>query len=279
MLVAPAFVAVLFVMTAVPAAQASPNIETILRKAPTSEHTDADTLTWLLTFTEPVTNVDPTDFVVSGTTATLALEPRALDEEGCSQQWDATLSGGDLEGLNGTVTLTVSDQQEIWGCLGDGEEMTHPGPNDTNDNTFVVDNTKAAQGNAQSATYRVTFQGNWTTASTPGGVVAGAHFTTLIGAIHNDMVIFWESGGTATPGVENVAELGLTGTFKSEINANSNAISVIEKSVSGGGTSSATFEITPTSEHPLVTLLSMIGPSPDWFVGVSGLSLLNAQGQ
>ena len=73
MLVAPAFVAVLLVMTAVPAAHASPNIETILRKAPTSEHTDADTLTWLLTFTEHVTNVDPTDFVVSGTTATLAM--------------------------------------------------------------------------------------------------------------------------------------------------------------------------------------------------------------
>ena len=279
MLAAPAFFAVLFVMTAVPAAQASPNIETILRKAPTSEHTDADSLTWLLTFTEHVTNVDPTDFVVSGTTATLALEPLALDEEGCSQQWDATLSGGDLESLNGRVTLTVSDQQEIWGCLGDGEEMTHPGPNDTNDNTFVVDNTKAAQGNAQSATYRVTFQGNWTTASTPGGVVAGAHFTTLIGAIHNDMVIFWESGGTATPGVENVAELGLTGTFKSEINADSNAISVIEKSVSGGGTGSSTFDVTVTNEHPLVTLLSMIGPSPDWFVGVSGRSLLDTQGQ
>ena len=130
-----------------------------------------------------------------------------------------------------------------------------------------------------SATYTVTFQGNWTIASTPGGVVAGAHFTTLIGAIHNDMVIFWESGGTATPGVENVAELGLTGTFKSEINANSNAISVIEKSVSGGGTGSATFDITLTNEHPLVTLLSMIGPSPDWFVGVSGLSLLDTQGQ
>ena len=279
MLAAPAFFAVLFVMTAVPAAQASPNIETILRKAPTSEHTDADTLTWLLTFTEHVTNVDPTDFVVSGTTATLALEPLALDEEGCSQQWDATLSGGDLESLNGRVTLTVSDQQEIWGCLGDGEEMTHPGPNDTNDNTFVVDNTKAAQGNAQSATYRVTFQGNWTTASTPGGVVAGAHFTTLIGAIHNDMVIFWESGGTATPGVENVAELGLPGTFRSEINADSNAISVVEKSVSAGGTGSATFEITLTNEHSLVTLLSMIGPSPDWFVGVSGRSLLDTQGQ
>ena len=65
-----------------------------------------------------------------------------------------------------------------------------------------------------SATYAVTFQGNWTTASTPGGVVSSAHFTTLIGAIHNEMVIFWESGGTATPGVENVAELGIYGHFQ-----------------------------------------------------------------
>ena len=278
MLVAPAFVAVLFVMTAVPAAQASPNIETVLRKAPTSEHTDADTLTWLLTFTEPVTNVDPTDFVVSGTTATLAMQPLALDEEGCSRQWDAALSGGDLTDLNGMVTLTVSEDQEIWGCLGDGEVMTHPGPNDTNDNTFVVANAKSAQESLQSATFTVTFQGNWTTASTPGGVVSGAHFTTLIGAVHNDMVTFWESGGTATAGVENVAELGSTGTFKSEINANSNAISVIQKSVSGGGTGSATFNVTVTNEHPLITLLSMIGPSPDWFVGVSGRSLLDMQG-
>ena len=128
-------------------------------------------------------------------------------------------------------------------------------------------------------TYTVTFQGNWTTASTPDGVVGGAHFTTLIGALHNDMVTFWESGGTATSGVENVAELGFTGTFKSEINANSNAVSVIEQSVSGGGTGSATFDITVTDTHPRVTLLSMIGPSPDWFVGISGRSLLNAQDQ
>ena len=278
MLVAPAFVAVLFVMTAVPAAHASPNFETILRKAPGSEHTDADTLTWLLTFTEPVTNVDPTDFVVSGTTATLAMQPLALDEEGCSRQWDAALSGGDLTDLNGMVTLTVSEDQEIWGCLGDGEVMTHPGPNDTNDNTFVVANAKSEQESLQSATFTATFQGNWTTASTPGGVVSGAHITTLIGAVHNDMVTFWESGGTATAGVENVAELGIIGTFKSEINANSNAISVIQKSVSGGGTGSATFNVTVTNEHPLITLLSMIGPSPDWFVGVSGRSLLDMQG-
>ena len=59
-LVASALVAVLFGMTVATAAHASPNIQTITRKTPTSEHTDADTLTWLLTFTEAVTEVDRT---------------------------------------------------------------------------------------------------------------------------------------------------------------------------------------------------------------------------
>ena len=181
------------------------------------------------------------------------------------------------EDVTEAVTATInpiktSGDNQAKGATGTGDDpLPNIGLSSTESDSMV-----SVQ---SSATYAVTFQGNWTTASTPGGVVSGAHFTTLIGAIHNEMVIFWESGGTATPGVENVAELGITGTFKSEINANSNAISVVEKGVSGGGTGSAAFDITLTNEHPLVTLLSMIGPSPDWFVGVSGLSLLNTQGQ
>ena len=130
-----------------------------------------------------------------------------------------------------------------------------------------------------SATYTVTFQGNWTTESTPDGVVGGAHFTTLIGAVHNDMVTFWAPGGTATAGVEAVAELGATGTFRNEVAAAGANASVVSKGIGGSPTAKATFEINVTSDHSLFTLLSMIGPSPDWFVGVSGLSLLDAQNQ
>ncbi|MCY4269843.1 MAG: hypothetical protein OXE80_06705, partial [Gammaproteobacteria bacterium] len=38
------------------------------------------------------------------------------------------------------------------------------------------------------ATYRVSFEAKWTTAVTPGGIPGGAHFTTLIGAVHNSNV-------------------------------------------------------------------------------------------
>ena len=127
----------------------------------------------------------------------------------------------------------------------------------------------------QAITYQVTFEGNWTLASTPGGVAAGAHFTTLIGGVHGSGVTFWQAGSRASAGVELVAELGSTGTFRGEVARSPHTRSVIEQGVSGGGTGSATFSIDVTREQPLVTLLSMIAPSPDWFVGISGVSLLD----
>ena len=132
---------------------------------------------------------------------------------------------------------------------------------------------------ASSAAYRVTFQGTWTTAATPGGLPGGAHFSPLIGAVHSDGVIFWESGALASPGIEDVAELGSTSAFKREIEASGHALDILEKSLRGGGTPEAHIDFEATAEHPLVTLITMIAPSPDWFVGVAGLSLLDNAGQ
>ena len=129
-------------------------------------------------------------------------------------------------------------------------------------------------------TYKVTFVGKWNNSSTPGGVVPGAHFTDLVGAVHNSNVTFWAGGGTATAGVEDVAELGSTGRFINEYNAVPAAHK--RELITAGGTSATgtrNFTITVSPAHPRVTLLSMIGPSPDWFVGVSGHSLRDGQGR
>ncbi len=128
-------------------------------------------------------------------------------------------------------------------------------------------------------TYQVTFQGTWTTAATPGGLPASAHFSPLIGTMHNDQVTFWEVGGMASPGVEDVAELGQNSAFRSEINASDHVGAIIERSLGTGGTPEVSVEFETTQDHPLVTLITMIAPSPDWFVGVSGLSLLDARGR
>ncbi len=133
-----------------------------------------------------------------------------------------------------------------------------------------------AQTDSEEATYTVKFIGNWTTSSTTVAVPGSAHFTTLIGAVHNSSVTFWTSGGTATAGVERVAELGSTGMFRTEIsNAASGTVKSTVSQSGVGATGTRTFEVTFSRTHPLLTLLSMIGPSPDWFVGVSGLSMLD----
>ena len=91
---------------------------------------------------------------------------------------------------------------------------------------------------------------------------------------------FLEAGGQATPGIESMAERGRTATLTEEIKAaGANALSVLRKDSGPGATASDTFEaVTVTADHPRITLLSMIAPSPDWFVGVFGLSLLDAEG-
>ena len=131
------------------------------------------------------------------------------------------------------------------------------------------------------ATYSVTFQGTWTTTVTSGGLPSGAHFTTLIGGVHNAEVTFLREGGMASAGVESMAELGRTSTLASEVQAaQPNALSVLQGSGGniGPASSSTISTVTLTTDHPRVTLLSMVAPSPDWFVGVSGLSLLDGQG-
>ena len=142
---------------------------------------------------------------------------------------------------------------------------------------FVVSHSIAQ--NEATAEYSVTFTGNWTTQSTPGGVVSSAHFTTLAIATHNSSVVFWESGGTATAGLEQLAELGATSTFLSEVRASTHSDVATTSSVGSGGTGTSTFTLNVKRSHPLFTFASMIGPSPDWFVGLNSRSLLDGSDQ
>ena len=135
--------------------------------------------------------------------------------------------------------------------------------------------------NRSEATYTITFTGAWTTTVTSGGLPGGAHFSRLIGGVHNDQAVFLKSGETASAGVESMAEVGGYTTLRNEINAaGANSLSVIQGTTDNiGPTATRTFtDVTLTTDHPRVTLVTMIAPSPDWFVGVSGLSMLDSSG-
>ena len=133
---------------------------------------------------------------------------------------------------------------------------------------------------ATTATYRVVFEATWSASTHPTNFPGGAHFSPLIGAVHDEDATFWAPEGTATPGIESMAETGGTGTLTSEIQAEipEDALAVVNGSgIRSPGTTTMQ-AVAVREDFPLVTLVTMIAPSPDWFVGVSGLSLRDAAG-
>ncbi len=132
-------------------------------------------------------------------------------------------------------------------------------------------------GTQTEATYRATLTIDWTASDFPTRYPNNPHFSPLVGASHNSQVIFWEvNGQPATRGIESMAETGSTALFRSEIEAaQSNGYSqgAIQGAGVGSGQGSASVEFQASDSYPLITLVSMLAPSPDWFVGVNGYSL------
>ena len=203
--------------------------------------------------------------------ATAALESPA-DADPLTDDYQVNLSEGPNDitikvtaanGSNRTYTVTVTR-------TGPDTSLT-PAASDPNAPFF------------SEAGYTLTFQGGWTTDVTPDGVPVGAHFSRLAGAVHNASVSFLESGGTASAGVESMAEDGLTSTLESEVQTAIDAATALSSfqgsTDTGGETAAQILNPTLSTAHPRVTLVTMVAPSPDWFVGVSGLPLLNSSGR
>jgi hypothetical protein len=129
---------------------------------------------------------------------------------------------------------------------------------------------------AETTEYRVTFESTWSAQTHPFQFPANAHFSGLIGGTHTDQVSFWQVGELASPGIQAMAEQGLKTVLAQEVQAAIDA-GTANAVLSGNGISpspgsvSLTFPVDDT--FPFVTLVSMLAPSPDWFVGVSGLRL------
>jgi hypothetical protein len=126
------------------------------------------------------------------------------------------------------------------------------------------------------ATYEVRFTAEWSQSTHPVGFPNNAHFSALIGGTHGPDVVFWEPGAIATPGIESMAETGAVATLRNEVQAAisaSTAWGVLQGGDIPVSPGERTLTFTVDNGYPLVTLVSMIAPSPDWFVGVHGLSL------
>lgn len=87
----------------------------------------------------------------------------------------------------------------------------------------------------------------------------------------------------ASPGMVEMAETGVINKLVDEISVeagNGNASDALAwrhwfcpEATTNNSCGELTVDFAMDSNYPLVTLVTMLGPSPDWFVGVSGLPL------
>lgn len=135
---------------------------------------------------------------------------------------------------------------------------------------------------AQSASYKLTFTATWSADTHPDNFPPNPHFSGLIGSVHNEQVIFWESGQIASDGLEVVAEAGSKSTFRNELNVaidDGRALALIDAGGVSLSPGSVETEFTVTRDYPEITVVSMLAPSPDWFVGVHNLTMLDINGE
>jgi hypothetical protein len=130
-----------------------------------------------------------------------------------------------------------------------------------------------------SATYDFTFQSTWNAAE-HSSIPSGAHWSDLVGATHNTTNEFVQLGENATLGIKNVAEFGDNSAFENEVNlaiTDEKADQWLQQGFApfAAISSAALVDIEVTEDFPLVTLVSMVAPSPDWFIAVNSLNLRN----
>ena len=119
----------------------------------------------------------------------------------------------------------------------------------------------------QSVRYRVTLNIEWNRASHPVTVPPNEHVSPPVVATHQMIGDLFAPGQFASAGVEVMAEVGSTGTLVSELNAKRSVTSVTTgRRIDGAGSQS--FDVTVEQGGSYISLVTMLAPSPDWFVGV-----------
>jgi hypothetical protein len=127
---------------------------------------------------------------------------------------------------------------------------------------------------AQQATFRVELKLQWTSPNFT--IPANAHFTSFIGMVHHKDSFLWAPNGLATTGLEFVAEVGSNWRLNNEIDtiiSKGKALSrfeILPPAITAGFDSSFNF----TLQHSCFSFVSMLAPSPDWFIGINQYNLL-----
>ena len=126
--------------------------------------------------------------------------------------------------------------------------------------------------------YKITLNIDWSRSTHPDNFpIAVAHFSRLVGATHSINTTYWQEGDIASAAIEQMSESGGTSLLVEVVNG-SIATNDSDKLILGDGLSSSpgsrSFTLPVNASHPSFTVVTMIAPSPDWFIGVSAYDLM-----
>lgn len=129
---------------------------------------------------------------------------------------------------------------------------------------------------SKKATYDLELSIDWNSTLAPHEYPDGAHMSSLIGLTHNNSFVLFEDGKTASSGLELLAENGRFGILRAQFEELKRKDRIGATVVADGikkvpGKMSTTFKT--TSDHPQLSIATMLAPSPDWFTGVSRVRL------
>jgi hypothetical protein len=127
------------------------------------------------------------------------------------------------------------------------------------------------------AEYMVTFNMNWNSTDFPTDYPSNDHFSRLIGWSHDSTQTLFKVGTLASAGIKNMAETGGTSPLDTEfadLIDEEKGFNYFIGSSLGSGTGNIVLNVEVTKEYPSITLATMIAPSPDWYVAVVNINLL-----
>ena len=125
--------------------------------------------------------------------------------------------------------------------------------------------------------FELTVEITWSAETAPFEFPDAGHMSGLFGATHNRRYVLFRDGHTASSGLELVAENGRFSMLRVEF-AEAKRRRRIGSEIEGPplaevpGKVSVTFAA--TTAHPLLSFVTMIAPSPDWFTGAADIPLV-----
>lgn len=148
---------------------------------------------------------------------------------------------------------------------------------------LMVANTYAASPNSATATYQMVFVPTWNEVTFPHQYPTTpekkrGHYSGLIGATHVAGFRFFKKGDKPTKGLEMLSEHGRHHPLDDELKAAQAKGKVgqliqIKSPITGKVHNSVMTTFTISKKFPLVSMVAMLAPSPDWFMGMANARL------